>query len=60
MSMCFHEVRMLDPQEGRFSGGFLDYIEDYKPDVVLFLGEFEGEIIGTYNTSSNISQSGGY
>lgn len=50
LSLCYHEVRQLDPQKGRFTGNFLDYIDEYKPDVVLFLVEFEGDLIGEYNT----------
>ena len=50
LSLCFHEVRQLDPQKGRFSGNYLDYIDEYQPDVVLFLVEFEGDLIGEYNT----------
>lgn len=48
LSLCFGEVRMLDPQAGRFDGDYLSYIEEYNPDIVLFLIEFEGEIIGEY------------
>lgn len=48
LSLCFKEVRMLDPQSGRFDGNYLNYIEEYTPDMVLFLIEFEGEIIGEY------------
>lgn len=48
LGLCFGEVRMLDPQEGRFEGDYLQYIEEYQPDMVLFLIEFEGEIIGNY------------
>ncbi len=50
LSLCFHEVRQLDPQEGRFVRNYLDYIDDYQPDMVLFLVEFEGDLIGEYNT----------
>lgn len=51
LSLNFAEVRMLDPQEDRFNGNYLDYIEHYDPDIVVFLTEFEGEIIGNYKTS---------
>ena len=47
----FHEVRHIDPQEGRFIGNYITYIDEYEPDIVLFLIEFEGEIIGNYRTS---------
>ncbi|MBR3376597.1 MAG: hypothetical protein IKG44_02795 [Mogibacterium sp.] len=51
LAVDFHEIRHIDPQEGRFGGNYLRYIDDYKPDAILFLGEFEGEIIGEYRTS---------
>ena len=50
LSTCIHEVRQLDPQKGRFTGNYLDYIDEYEPDIVLFLCEFEGDLIGEYNT----------
>lgn len=42
MALCFKEVRILDPQKGRFTGNYIEYIENFEPDIVLFLGEFEG------------------
>lgn len=42
LSLCFEETRYLDPQEGHYNDNFLDYIQDYDPDVVLILTEFEG------------------
>ena len=51
LALNFHEVRQIDPQKGRFNGNYLTYIDQYRPDVVLFLIEFEGEIIGEYRTS---------
>ncbi len=50
LAMNFAETINIDPQIGRFNGNFLTYIEEYKPDVVLFLVEFEGEIIGNFRT----------
>jgi len=50
LALDFAEVRVLDPQEGRFSGNYINYINEYNPDYVVFLVEFEGEIIGKYNT----------
>lgn len=50
LSLCYHEVRHLDPSKGRFSGNFFEYIDEYQPDIVLFLVEFEGDLIGEYNT----------
>ena len=47
-ALDFQEVRMIDPQEGRFSGDYLQYIDEFEPDAVLFLCEIEGEIIGEY------------
>ena len=51
LALNYHEVRQIDPQEGRFNGNILTYIDGYSPDAVLFLIEFEGEIIGEYRTS---------
>ena len=51
LSTCFGEVRIVDPQEGRFTGDYREYIEEYEPDIVLFFVEHEGEIIGKYNIS---------
>ena len=45
LSLYAQEVRHLDPQEGRFEGNILDYIDDYEPDMVLIMTEFEGEYI---------------
>lgn len=50
LALHFHETRQIDPQKGRFHGNYLSYIDAYRPDVVLFLIEFEGEIIGEYRT----------
>ena len=52
LSLNFHEVRQIDPQEGRFNGDYISYIRDFKPDFVVFLCEFEGELIGEYMTIS--------
>lgn len=46
----FKEIVNLDPQDGRFAGDYFSYIDDFSPDIVLFQCEFEGEIVGTYNT----------
>lgn len=48
LTLNFSEVVNLDPQKGRFDGNYIDYINTYKPDVVLFLVESEGEIAGEY------------
>ena len=52
LALCFREVRHLDPQEGRFQGNYLNYMEVYNPDIVIFQGESVGRIIGTYDVSS--------
>lgn len=44
LALSFKEVRNLDPQLGRYNKNYLQYIEDYKPDLVLILTEFEGGI----------------
>lgn len=49
LSLCFLEVRNIDPQNGRFDDDYVKYIEKYKPDLILFMVEFEGELIGNYN-----------
>ena len=51
LALNFAEVRNLDPQKGRFQGNYIEYIEDYDPDYVIILTEFEGEIIGNYRTT---------
>ena len=37
MSCNFREVRSLDPQEGRYNESFTDYINEYKPDIVILM-----------------------
>lgn len=37
MSLFFSETRYLDPQEGRYNDNYLDYIREYKPDVVIVM-----------------------
>lgn len=37
LSLCFDETRFLDPQEGRYNGSFVEYIKEYKPDVVIMM-----------------------
>ncbi len=51
LSLIFNQVVNLDPQEGRFNGNYLSYIDEYNPDVVIIQAEFEGMIIGNYKTS---------
>lgn len=48
LALNFSEVVNLDPQKGRFEGDYIDYIDTYEPDVVLFLVEIEGAIAGEY------------
>ncbi len=48
LAINFFEIVNLDPQKGRFGGNYLEYIDEYEPDIVLFQVEFEGEIIGVY------------
>ena len=52
LALDLHETRQIDPQEGRFEGNYIEYIDEYNPDAVLFLCEFEGEIIGSYRTET--------
>lgn len=41
LSACFKETRYIDPQPGRFNENILEYINDYKPDIVIAM--FTGE-----------------
>ena len=33
----FEETRYLDPQEGRYTDSYVEYIDKYKPDVVIMM-----------------------
>ena len=38
--MCIRdssETRYLDPQEGRYNDSYIDYIDEYQPDVVVMM-----------------------
>lgn len=37
LSLYFKETRYLDPQPERYNGNYLEYIEEYKPDVVVVM-----------------------
>lgn len=37
LSLNFSELRYLDPQEGRYNDDYLEYIQEYKPDVVILM-----------------------
>ncbi len=37
LSMYFSETRYIDPQEGRYSSSVVEYIREYKPDIVLMM-----------------------
>lgn len=43
LSLCFRETRYLDPQKGRYNDNCLKYIDEYGPDLVLVMTEFEGK-----------------
>lgn len=47
LALSFREVRNLDPQVGRYNKNYLQYIDEYEPDLVLILTEFEGGIYFT-------------
>ena len=51
LALNFKEIANLDPQQYRFSGNYLTFIDDFQPDIVLFQVESEGMIIGEYKTS---------
>lgn len=42
MSMFYRELRYLDPQVGRYNESLQEYIQDYRPDVIVIM--FNGEI----------------
>jgi len=37
LSLMFEETRYLDPQDGRYNDNYLEYIEEYRPDVVIVM-----------------------
>ena len=45
LSLCFKEVRYLDPQEGRYNDSYVDYIDAYDPDIVIMMFPGEGEFV---------------
>lgn len=34
-ALNYHETRYLDPQNGRYTDNYLDYIRDYQPDIII-------------------------
>lgn len=42
MSLCFKEVRYLDPQEGRYTDSYVEYIKEYDPDIVIMMFPGDG------------------
>jgi hypothetical protein len=43
LSLCFMETRYLDPQSGRYTNSYFNYIDIYKPDLILVL--FNGDAV---------------
>ena len=41
-SLCFYETRYLDPQEGRYTDSYVEYIDEYQPDVVVMMFSGDG------------------
>lgn len=41
-SLCFKETRYLDPQEGRYTDSYVEYIDRYQPDVVILMFPGDG------------------
>ena len=37
MSLDYSELRYLDPQKGRYNDNILEYVREYKPDVVIYM-----------------------
>ncbi len=50
IALCCKEIRNIDPQPGRFEGNYLDYIDEFQPDIVIMQIESEGSLIGNYDT----------
>ena len=44
-SLCFAETRYLDPQEGRYNDSFIEYIKQYKPDVIVMMFPGDGSFV---------------
>lgn len=42
LSLFFDETRYLDPSKGRYNENYLNYIENYQPDIVVVM--YNGEI----------------
>jgi len=42
MALNYQQLRYLDPQEGRYNENYLDYIREYKPEVVVVM--YDGPI----------------
>lgn len=43
LSLYFKEARFLDPQEGRYTDSYIEYIEKYDPDIVIMMFPGDGE-----------------
>lgn len=41
-SQCFYETRNLDPQSGRYTDSYVEYIEEYQPDIVVMMFAGDG------------------
>lgn len=50
LSLCFGEVRNLDPQEGRYNENYLQYMEEYRPDLVNIMTKFASENVNVLPT----------
>lgn len=37
LSLCFGETRYLDPQRGRYNESYIEYIQEYQPDIVIVM-----------------------
>lgn len=37
LSTNFRELRCIDPQEGRYKNSLMNYIDEYKPDIVIIM-----------------------
>lgn len=37
ISLCFKEIRLIDPQEDRYNDSYVEYIDEYDPDIVIMI-----------------------
>ena len=40
MSLYFNETRFLDPQDGRYNDSYKEYVDVYKPDIIVVMYDY--------------------